>query len=142
MPDDDWIVHPNRFALGPDRPGRNGHLRTVTRPRPAITTSTCVARVGLPERLAAAADEDGTVTFAGMNWWFVVGAARDFARDHLDDEQELLAPFGFRRRGVWWWWDDTMSEVSILDTPDATEYVREYIEALFGSATVELTDRR
>lgn len=136
---DDWIVHPNRFELGRDTPGRNGHFRTVKRPT-IITKSTCIARVTLPRNLSQLADEDGTVTFAGLDWWFVVGVARTFASDNLDGD--VLPPFGFKRRDRWWWWDDTMSDESILDAPEAIEHVREYITALFDGATVELTDQR
>lgn len=136
---DDWIVHPNRFEIGRDAPGRNGHFRTVKR-RPTITKSTCIARVTLPRNLSHLADEDGTVTFAGLDWWFVVGAARTFARDY--HVGKALAPFGFKRHGTWWWWDDTMSDESILDAPEAADHVREYMMALFPSATVDLADQR
>ena len=80
MTSSEWIVHPNRSELGPDRPGRNGHYRTVGWPRPAVSVSTCLARVKLPRKLSELADADGSVTFGGLDWWFVVGAARTFAR--------------------------------------------------------------
>jgi hypothetical protein len=136
----EWIVHPNRFELGPDKPGRNGHVRSVSRPRPAASVSTCRARVTLPGKLSHLGDADGSVTFGGLDWWFVVGAARAFAREHIAGD--ILPPFGFQDSGRWWWWDDTTSEDSILDTPEAIGYVREYLNRLFPSLSVALSDTR
>ncbi|OOK65258.1 hypothetical protein BZL29_7920 [Mycobacterium kansasii] len=135
----DWIVHPNRSDIGPDKPGQNAHYRSVNRPRkPAIEP--CLARVRLPRKLSDVADADGTVTFGGNDWWFVVGAARTFARAHVDSN--VPPPFGFKRNGRWWWWDDTTSEESILDGPEGIEYVREYLAQLFPGCTVTISDTR
>ncbi|OHU46130.1 hypothetical protein BKG82_28545 [Mycobacteroides chelonae] len=141
MSKSDWTVHPNRSEIGPDEPGRNGHFRTtMTRPRPEITVSVCLARVELPAELSEQADPDGSVTFGGLNWWFVVGTAHTFARTYTD--VEVPPPFGFKRRGQWWWWDDTTTDESILDGPDAAAYVEEYFELLFPGLIVTVTDNR
>ncbi|OBJ81210.1 hypothetical protein [Mycobacterium sp. 1245852.3] len=135
----EWIVHPNRSEIGSDEPGRNGHYRSLTRPRkPAIEP--CLARVRLPRRLSDVADADGTITFGGNDWWFVVGAARSFARTHVDSN--VPPPFGFKRNGQWWWWDDTTSEESILEGPEGIDYVREYLARLFPRCTVTVSDAR
>ncbi len=140
MTSSEWIVHPNRSELGSDKPGRNGHYRSVSRPRPAVSVSKCLARVKLPRTLSHLADADGSVTFGGLDWWFVVGAARAFARSHID--VEIPPPFGFKDRGQWWWWDDTTSEESILDTPEAIDYVREYLNRLFPGLSLTVSDTR
>ena len=137
----DWIVHPNRSETGPDEPGQNGHYRSVPqRPRPPATISKCLAAVKLPRKMSTLADADGTITFGGTDWWFVVGAARTFARTHL--RPDVPAPFGFKRSGQWLWWGNTTTEESILDGPDAIEYVREYLDQLFPDFSVKLTDSR
>lgn len=135
----EWIVHPNRSEIGSDAPGQNGHFRSVIRPR-TPATEPCLARVKLPRRLSRLADADGTVTFGGNDWWFVVGAARTFARTHVD--REVPAAFGFKRAGQWLWWDNTTTEESILDGPDGIAYVREYLGRLFPSLSVTVTDAR
>jgi hypothetical protein len=84
------------------------------------------------------ADRDGSVTFAGGSWLFVVGAARTFARTYTD--VDVPPPFGFKDRGQWWWWDSTTSEESILDGPDAAGYVRKYLERLFPGMPITLSD--
>ena len=129
MPGSEWIVHHNRSELGPDRPGRNGHYRSVSRPRAPVSVSTCLAKVKLPRKLSHLADPDGSITFGGLDWWFVVGAARIFARRHIGGD--VPPPFGFKDRGKWWWWNNTTSEESILDRPEAIDYVREYLDRLF-----------
>lgn len=136
----EWIVHPNRFELGPDEPGRNGHFRTVSKapPRPAVEP--CLARVELPPQVSHLADSDGTVTFGGYDWWFVVGAARTFARTHIDPD--VLPPFGFKRSGQWWWWDNTTTEESIIEGPDGIEHVREYLARLLPGFSITLIDHR
>lgn len=136
----EWIVHPNRSETGPDEPGRNGHYRPVTRPRPPMSISKCLARVTLPHSMSHLADDDGSITFGGPDWWFVVGAARTFARTHIDPD--VLPPFGFQRSGQWWWWDSTTTEGSILDGPDAIRYVREYLDRLYPSFSITVTDNR
>ena len=136
----EWIVHPNRSETGGDDAGRNGRFRPVTKPRPRVSTSTCLARVQLPRTLSHFADPDGSVTFGGQDWWFVVGAARTFARSHVNPD--VPPPSGFTRAGKWWWWDNTSSEESILDGPEAIDYVREYLAALFPKFTVTVTDSR
>lgn len=135
-----WTVHPNRSAIGPDEPGRNGHFRSVSRPPYRPKAGDCLARVGLPPELSHAADTDGSVTFAGSDWRWVVGAARSFAGQYVD--VELPPPFGFRDRGRWWWWDGTSSEESRLDGPDAERYVEEFLERLFPGLPITLTDLR
>ncbi|WP_308160185.1 hypothetical protein [Mycolicibacterium goodii] len=96
--------------------------------------------MSLPPELSELADEDGTVTFGGYDWWFVVGVARTFARVHT--EVEVPPPFGFKRRGYWWWWDGTTSDESILDGPEAMEYVEEFLAALFPGMPITVTDGR
>jgi hypothetical protein len=140
MTSSEWIVHPNRSQLGPDEPGRNGQYRTVGRPRPAVSVSTFLARVKLPRKLSQLADADGSVTFGGLDWWFVVGAARTFARDHID--ANVPPPFGFKDRGQWWWWDNTTSDQSILDAPEAIDHVREYLNRLFPGLAVDVSETR
>jgi hypothetical protein len=86
------------------------------------------------------ADADGSITFGGLDWWFVVGAARTFARTHVNPD--VPPPFGFKRSGQWWWWDNTTTKESILDGPEAIEYVREYLDRLFPNFSVTVTDSR
>ena len=86
------------------------------------------------------ADADGTRIFGGRDWWFVVGAARTFARTHVNPD--VPPPFGFKRSGQWWWWDNTTTKESILDGPEAIEYVREYLDRLFPNFSVTVTDSR
>jgi len=136
----DWTVHPNRSELGDDAPGRNGHFRTMTRPRPPISVSVCLARVALPPELAEQADLDGSLTFGGLDWSFVVAAARTFARTHT--AVDVPPPFGYKRFGQWWWWDGTVSDESILEGPDAVTYVEEYLERLFPDLEITVTDAR
>src|SRR4029077_7996206 len=94
----EWFVHPNRSEVSSDEPGQNGHYRSVTCTRtPAIEP--CLARVKLPRNLVDLADSDGTVTFGGNDWWFVVGAARTFPRTHVGPD--VPGPFGFKRGGQW-----------------------------------------
>ena len=70
----------------------------------------------------------------------VVGAARTFAREHVDPD--VPPPFGFKRNGRWLWWDNTTTEESILDGADAIDYLREYLDRLFPSMTITVTDQR
>jgi hypothetical protein len=143
MNDREWVVHPNRSELGPDEPGRNGHFRSVSRPRRPTAGSTakkCLARVTLPRNLSHLADADGSKTFGGYDWSFVVGAAHTFARLHTD--VQVPPPFGFKDRGQWWWWDGTTSEESILDGSDAAGYVEEFLDRLFPGMSITVTDGR
>ncbi|WP_071288705.1 hypothetical protein [Mycolicibacterium llatzerense] len=141
---DQWVMNPNRFEIGEDAPGRNGHYRAVPQKNPTPTpTSLCEARVRLPRKLKRLAEPDGTVTFGGQDWRFVVGAARTFARAYSSvDKAKIPPPFGYRRDGQWWWWDNTTTQESILETPEAADHVREYLGKLFPRCTVELVDRR
>jgi hypothetical protein len=142
MNNKEWVVHPNRSALGPDEPGRNGHFRTVRRPRRQAATSPepCQVRVKLPRKLSQLADADGSKTFSADNWFFVVCVAHAFAREHTD--AEIPPPFGFKNRGQWWWWDGTTSEESILEGPDAIGYIEEYFALLFPGMATTVTDGR
>jgi hypothetical protein len=91
--------------------------------------------------LRGVGDPDGSVTFEGSNWSFVVGAARSFTRTY--GQEPLLGPFGFRDRGRFWWWDGTSTEDSILEAVDAPAHVRAYLHGLFpGAGAVELEDLR
>jgi hypothetical protein len=136
----EWIVHPNRSALGPDKASRNGHYRTVSRaPAASVSVSTCLARVTLPRTLSHLADTDGSVTFGGLDWWFVVGAARTFSREQIGGE--VPPPFGFKNRGAWRWWDNTTSDESVLDAPDAIDHVGEYLDRLFPGLAVDVSTR-
>lgn len=139
----EWVVHPNRSEVGPDEPGRNGHFRSVSRPRRSTATSgreKCLAQVRLPRTLSHLADADGSVIFGGYDWSFVVGAAHTFARLHTD--VDVPPPFGFKDRGQWWWWDGTTSDESILDGPDAVGYVEEFLDRLFPGMTITVMDGR
>ncbi|BDE17458.1 hypothetical protein MKCMC460_63180 (plasmid) [Mycobacterium sp. 20KCMC460] len=137
-----WVVHPNRSEPGPDEPGRNGHFRAEARTRKPVPSSTCRARVELPQELLHLADPDGAVTFGGYDWSFVVGAAHTFAR--LRTEVEVPPPFGFKfkRNGPWHWWDGTTTAASILEGADAAERVRPFLEQLFPGAQIKLADLR
>ncbi|MCH9667027.1 MAG: hypothetical protein K0U76_17220 [Actinomycetia bacterium] len=138
-----WVVHPNRSEIGPDEPGRNGHFRSISRPRrptAAALAKKCFARVMLPPELSHHADADGSVTFSAYDWRFVVGAARTFARLHT--EVQVPPPFGFKDRGKWWWWDGTTSDESILEGPDAIGYVQEFFTLLFPGMAITVTDQR
>lgn len=135
-----WTVHPNRTEIGPDRPGRNGHFR-VLREAERLPEETCLARVVLPAKLAHAADNpDGSVTFAGPDWAFVVGAAYSFAERHV--QGKVVPPFGFRIKGVWQWWDGSTTKHCISEGPDAQKHVRRYIAKQFPGAVIELSDLR
>jgi hypothetical protein len=136
----EWIVHPNRSELGPDEPGRNGHFRAVSRPRPPVSVSTCLANVKLPAKFSHLADPDGSVTFGGTSWWWVVSAGRIFARRHIGGD--VPPPFGFKDRGKWLWWDNTTTDESILDGPEAIGYVREYLDRLFPGLSITVSDKR
>ena len=105
MTSSEWLVHPNRSELGPDKPGRNGHYRGLRDGRAPLPVETCEARVTLPRKMSRLADRSGVATFSGASWLFVVGAARTFARTHT--EVDVPPPFGFKDGGKWWWWDDT-----------------------------------
>jgi hypothetical protein len=96
--------------------------------------------VALPRKLSHLADADGSVTFGGYDWSFVVGAAHTFARLHTD--VEVPPPFGFKDRGQWWWWDGTTSDESILDGDDAAGYVEEFLDRLFPGMAITVTDGR
>lgn len=135
----EWIVHPNRSAIGPDQPGRNGHYRSLSGPPTLLAEETFLARIALPPNLSHAADSDGSVTFAGHTWRFVVCMARTFAIKHLGAD---IPPFGYTDRGRWYWWDNTTTEQSILEGPQAMDYVREYLEQMYPDTSIELTDRR
>jgi len=137
----EWTVHPNRFELGPDKPGRNGHYRALRGQRARLPEEKCQARVTLPRKLAQFVDEDGTATFAGPDWRFVVGAARSFARQH-NSCTTLPDPFGFKDNGRWRWWDGTQTAESILDGAGAGEHVRRYLKQLFPRAPIDISDRR
>lgn len=136
----EWIVHPNRSETGADEPGQNGHYRAVSRPRSRVSVSKCFAQITLPHTLAGVADHGGTITFGGQDWWFVVGAARTFAKTHVNPD--VPAPFGFKRGGQWLWWDNTTSDESILDGPDGIAYVREYLGRLFPRFAITIRDAR
>ncbi|SKU94044.1 Uncharacterised protein [Mycobacteroides abscessus subsp. bolletii] len=135
-----WIVNPNRMEPGPNKPGRNGHFRSdPDSPRPAAPEEVCQVRIVLPKTWTQVpADPDGSVTFGGSHWSLVVGAARAFARDYVDDD--VLPPFGYFDAGAWWWWDGTTSEESILEGPDAADYVREYLQLLYPGAELIITE--
>lgn len=136
----DWTVHPNRSQLGPNAPGRNGHFRTAHAKRVVLPIETCRAQITLPLRLSTLADGDGTATFSGPDWAFVVGVARSFARQHLGPE--VPPPFGYRDGRVWFWWDGTRTTDSILDRVDADEHVRRYLNRMFPNATITISDSR
>jgi hypothetical protein len=137
----EWNVHPNRSELGPDKPGRNGHYRTVVRVASRLPKQRCEARVVLPKKLSRFGDPDGSVTFDGSDWRFVTAAARSFAADHTS--ADMLPPFGFSDNGQWWWWDGSTTDYSILETLDAGEHVRRYLQGLFpGAAGIEVADLR
>ena len=143
MSNKEWFVHSNRSELGSDEPGRNGHFRSVSRARQhsdATASKKCLAQVVLLGKLSHLADPDGSVTFGGHDWSFVVGAAHTFARLHTD--VEVPPPFGFKDRGQWWWWDGTTSAESILDGPDASGYVEEFLDRLFPGMAITVTDTR
>ena len=87
------------------------------------------------------ADTDGWVTFGGTdNWWFAVGAAWVFARNHTD--VEMPNPFGFRRGKRWYWWDGSVTDESRLGGPDEASYVKEFFERLFPWMPITLIDKR
>ena len=142
MSNREWVVHPNRSEIGDDEPGRNGHFRSVSRPRRrASPPEPCQAQVALPRKFSHLAGPDGSKTFSAENWLFVVGVAHTFARLHTEPA-DLPAPFGFKDRGRWWWWDGTTSDESILDGPEAAGYVEEYFRKLFPGMAITVTDNR
>ena len=133
-----WIVHPSRSVIDADEVPSNGQYRAVRKGRlPA--NSPFLARVELESHLSEVADPDGTITFGGNDWWFVVGAARTFARTHTSID--VPDPFGFKRKGVWIWWDGSTSAASLLEQPNSDQYVRQYLERLFPGQEIVLTVR-
>lgn len=139
----EWTVHPNRSEPGDDEPGRNGHFRPVSQPTPptaAEAATMCLARVELPTELSHHGSPDGSLTFSGYDWHFVVGVAHTFARLHT--EVDVPPPFGYQDKGKWWWWDGTTTDESILEGPDAEAYVQEFLEQLFPDMNFVLTDGR
>lgn len=140
MTSSEWLVHPNRSELGASKPGRNGHYRSLRDGRSRLPVETCEARITLPRNMSRVADRDGTTTFSGASWLFVMGAARTFARTYIG--VDVPPPFGYRDGGKWWWWDDTTTDESILDGPDAAGYVREYLERLFPGMAITLSEHQ
>lgn len=140
MTSSEWTVHPNRSVIGFDAPGRNGHYRPLRNVRPRLPNEACEARITLPQNLSHLADPDGCVVFAGPSWWFVLGAARTFARNHIGGS--IPPPFGFKDRGKWWRWDGTISDESVLEGSAAIEHVRGYLDRLFPRSPVALSDTR
>lgn len=137
----EFVVHPNRSQLGLDQSGHNGHYRVVNRAPRRVSGGRCVARVTLPAPLCQYSDPDGTATFAGSSWRLVVAGARSVAETL--GAAPLPPPFGFRDQGRWWWWDGSSTDYSILETLDAQDHVRAYLQALFPDASsVELADLR
>lgn len=136
----DWTIHPNRDALGPNEPGRNGHYRARGDRVPQPTAQPCQARILIGADLADVADADGAVTFAGPDWWFALGAAYSFARHH--HTTPTPSPFGFQSGRVWKWWDGTQTAASLLDDPDADDHIRRYLKSLFGPLDIEVCDLR
>jgi hypothetical protein len=142
-----FVVHPNRSALGPDEPGRNGHFRVVrpSAPPRRLTRAACTARVRFPQPWHGyGAAADGSMVLTASKWHSVVAGARSIAVDY--GAGEVLPPFGFtdRSRGRgWFWWDGTRTEHSILEAEDAQSHVRRYLEDLFPTAlSIELEERR
>ena len=140
MTEREWIVNPNRSALGPDVPGQNGHFRAVSPAAPRREIEPFKARIKLAQQWSRFADADGTVTFTGDSWRFVIGVARIFIRSEVG--ADVPPPFGYQDRGKWFWWDGTTTDESILDGPQAMDYVREYLELMFPGASIELSDER
>lgn len=105
-----------------------------------MTTSQCLARVELPRSLSHVAARDGSVTFGGDDWSFVVCVAHTFAREHTS--VEVPPPFGFKDRGRWHWWDGSVTDESILHGPDALHYVEEFFRRLFPEMAITVTDAR
>ena len=134
-PADNWIVHPSRFTSWDDRPGNDAGYMPVKLSQQPITEP-FRARVRLSRNLSHLGGDDGTVTFAGYDWWFVVGAARTFVATHT--ELEVPRPFGFRRRGRWHWWDGSTSDRSIAEGHAGAEQVRRYLGRLFPDCSIEL----
>lgn len=132
---DNWIVHPSRFELREDQPGNDSTYRPVVRPRQP-TVEAFRARIHLPIKLLHLGCEDGTITFGGHDWWFVVGAARVFVATHT--EFHSPPPFVFKRRGLWHWWDGSTSDSSAVETSAGTQEVVRYLTHLFPHCPVEL----
>lgn len=89
-------------------------------------------------------DTDGWATFGGADtWWSAVCEAWGFARKHTD--VDMPRPYWFKDRGKWHWWAGTTTPAadgSRLYGPDAHAHVREFVERLFPSGAITLTDRR
>lgn len=134
----EWVVNPNRSAVDDDEDPRNGRYRSI-RQRRLPAKEPFLARVELPSSLSHVADPDGTMTFGGYDWWFVVGAARTFARVHTN--VDVPAPFGFKRKGKWIWWDGSTSAAPLIEQPGGEQYVRLYLERLFPGRGIELIIR-
>ncbi|WP_431961362.1 hypothetical protein [Mycobacterium sp. smrl_JER01] len=111
-----------------------------TAPTAAEAATMCLARVELPTELSHHGSPDGSLTFSGYDWHFVVGVAYTFARLHT--EVDVPPPFGYQDKGKWWWWDGTTTDESILEGPDAEAYVQEFLEQLFPDMNLVLTDGR
>lgn len=136
---DEWIVHPNRSEIGPNKPGRNGHYRATNNQAERLPQETFQARVRLPQQSAHLGDDHGAVLFTGHTWNFVTGAARSFARRHFNNT--TVRPFGFQRDGQWMYWDGTVTNESRLEVEEPTALVEQYLHKLFPGATrIEVSD--
>lgn len=129
---DNWIVHPSRFEIRGDN---DSAYRPVVRPRQP-TIEAFRARIHLPLKLLHLGHADGTITFGGHDWWFVVGAARVFVATHT--EVQSPPPFGFKRRGLWHWWDGSTSDCLVAETHLGMQNVRRYLDRLYPNCYIEL----
>lgn len=136
---DEWIVHPNRSAIGPNKPGRNGHYRAAKSHNPLLPEEKYLARVRLPRKWAHLGDDSGTVLFAGHTWTFLTGCARNFARRHFNNT--TMGPFVVQRDGRWMYWDGTVTAESRLDVEEPTALIEAYLNELFPAARIKVTDR-
>lgn len=135
---DEWIVHPNRSEIGPDKPGRNGHYRGTKSQDALLPQETFQAQVRLPRKWAHLGDDHGAVLFTGHTWTFVTGAARSFARRHFSNI--TVGPFGFERDGQWMYWDGTVTNESRLDVEDPIALIEAYLHELFPTARIKVSD--
>jgi hypothetical protein len=128
MTGSEWIVHPNRSELGPRQTGMQRPLPIGQPPaRPGLGVN-MLGESETPAKAVPSCRSRRLGHIWGLDWWFVVGAARIFARRHIGGD--VPPPFGFKDCGKWWW-NNTTSEESILDRPEAIDYVREYLDRLF-----------
>lgn len=104
-------------------------------------TCPCVVVLPLPARYRRRRTVEGNVVFSAANWWSVAASAFGFAQTVDPD----VPRFGikFPDDDFYRWWDGT-SEEDRLAGPDASDYLRPWLERIYPDATapIQIIDQR